>query len=284
MRQWAVEILNSFNAISRLMIGLMCCALLQQSSGCLWKQAGKGARLPDNYTVRGDQLRVHSNKKLSANHELMLDLKALRQQVSEVLEIPLQEREVVVYLFTDEAEYQGYLQTMYPGLPNRRAYFIGTSSELAVYTYWGERIQEDLRHEFTHGLLHASIKEIPLWLDEALAEYFEVQGPVPGGVNRDSVQSLLTALENDWSPNLGRLETLTQVHQMQQLDYQESWAWIHMLMHESTVSKAILLEYIHELRRGKTPGSFEEHLAGRMPDYRLRLVAHLAKSLHQTEL
>lgn len=259
----------------------MLCAMLFATTGCMWARGNKAAKLPDNYTVRAEQLRVHSNKKLSANHELMLELKKLRTQVSQELEIPLQDREVVVYLFTDEAEYQAYLQSAYPGLPNRRAYFIGTSSELAVYTFWGDRIQEDMRHEFTHGLLHAAMKDVPLWLDEALAEYFEVQGPVPGGVNRDSVQSLLTALENDWSPNLGRLETLTQVHQMQQLDYQESWAWIHMLMHESTVSKAILLEYLHDLQRGKNPGSFEAHLASRMPDYRLRLIAHLAKSLNQ---
>ncbi len=254
------------------------------SSGCLWNRSSKAAHLPDNYTVRAQQLRVHSNKKLSANHELMVELKRLRQQVGEVLEIPLQDREVVVYLFTDEPEYQAYLQATYPGLPNRRAYFIGTPSELAVYTYWGDRMQEDLRHEFTHGLLHAAIKEVPLWLDEGLAEYFEVQGPVPGGVNRDSVQSLLTALENDWSPNLTRLETLTQVHQMQQLDYQESWAWVHMLMHESTISKSILLEYLHALQKGDNPGSFEQHVSSRMPDYRLRLIAHLAKSLHQPTL
>ena len=27
-----------------------------------------------------------------------------------------------------------------------------------MYTWWGDRIQEDLRHEFTHGLLHACLE------------------------------------------------------------------------------------------------------------------------------
>ncbi|GIT30210.1 MAG: hypothetical protein Ct9H300mP1_22560 [Planctomycetaceae bacterium] len=44
---------------------------------------------------------------------------------------------------------------------------------------------EDLRHEFTHGVLHSSLKRVPLWLDEGLAEYFEVVGPKPGGVNTE---------------------------------------------------------------------------------------------------
>ena len=66
-----------------------------------------------------------------------------------------------MYLFTNEAEYTQYLNATYPGLPKRRAYFVGTPRELAVYTYWGERIQEDLRHEYTHGLLHACLKQSP---------------------------------------------------------------------------------------------------------------------------
>ena len=43
-----------------------------------------------------------------------------------------------------------------------------------VYTYWGNRIQQDLRHELTHAILHSVLKDVPLWLDEGLAEYFEV--------------------------------------------------------------------------------------------------------------
>ncbi len=254
-------------------------ALLVLLSGCLSSKKLKLAELPDSYTVRSDQLRVHSNKKLSVKHEMMQELKLLRQQVSQELEIPLQEREVVVYLFTTDQEYQGYLDATYPGLPHRRAYFIGTSSELAVYTFWGDRMQEDLRHEFTHGLLHSAIKDVPLWLDEALAEYFEVEGAQPGGINHDTVQSLFTALENDWTPDLSRLETLKEVHQMQQIDYQEAWAWIHMLMNESTVSKAILIEYLDELRAGRAPGSFESAVAARMPDYKIRLISHLARCM-----
>ena len=50
----------------------------------------------------------------------------------------------------------------------------GGEEDLLVYTYWGDRIQQDLRHELTHALLHSVLKDVPLWLDEGLAEYFEM--------------------------------------------------------------------------------------------------------------
>ena len=42
-------------------------------------------------------------------------------------------------------EYRKYIEETYPGLPFRRAYFIGTPDKLAVYTFWGDKIREDLR-------------------------------------------------------------------------------------------------------------------------------------------
>ena len=55
--------------------------------------------------------------------------------------------------------------------------------DLLVYTYWGDRIQQDLRHELTHALLHSVLKDVPLWLDEGLAEYFELPPASWKGVN-----------------------------------------------------------------------------------------------------
>jgi hypothetical protein len=43
-----------------------------------------------------------------------------------------------------------------------------------VFAYRGEDFETDLRHECTHALLNAALPVVPLWLDEGLAEYFEV--------------------------------------------------------------------------------------------------------------
>ena len=101
---------------------------------------------PAKHSVRSDRLLVLSDIKLPKDHPLIEDLVVLREQVVKLLDLPPQRDQVVVYMFNTELEYSQFLQATYPGLPNRRAYFVGTPRELAVYTFWGDRIQEDLRH------------------------------------------------------------------------------------------------------------------------------------------
>ena len=46
--------------------------------------------------------------------------------------------------------------------------------ELVVYAQGGDRLADDLRHEMTHAYLHSVVPDVPLWLDEGLAKYFEL--------------------------------------------------------------------------------------------------------------
>ena len=49
-----------------------------------------------------------------------------------------------------------------------------TDARLAVYAQWGDRMAEDLRHEVTHGYLHSVVPDVPQWLDEGIAKFYEV--------------------------------------------------------------------------------------------------------------
>lgn len=258
-------------ALRVLLAGLPCLGL-----SCATSRPVK-VSLPAKNSIRSDQLLLVSDIKLDKNDPLIADLKALRRQVSEQLELPLGTKSVMVYLFSNETEYTQYLQATFPGYPPRRAYFIQTpGKELAVYTWWGARIQEDLRHEFTHGLLHASLETVPLWLDEGLAEYFEVAGSIPGNVNPEHVQLLATAVHNGWRPDLDRLETLERVEHMKRPDYREAWAWVHYMLHSSPDTRQVLLNYVHELRTNPNPGSLHERLLADHPDADLRLLTYVA--------
>lgn len=232
--------------------------------------------LPTRHSVRADQLLLLSDIKLKPDHPLIQDLVVLRKQVSQALQLPLQTEPVIVYLFSNEVEYYQYLQTAHPGLPSRRAYFIATPQELAVYTYWGERIQEDLRHEYTHGLLHAALHSVPLWLDEGLAEYFEVAGPTPGQVNPEYAERLATAITNGWQPDMERLERLEKVEQMQRADYREAWAWVHFMLHSSPDTRQILLSYLQDLRADPDPEELSKRLARDVPQLNQRLLSYLS--------
>jgi hypothetical protein len=233
--------------------------------------------LPVKHSIRAEQLQIVSDFRLQKDHPLIEDLKTLRRQVSERLELPLGSKPVMVYLFTNEQEYKQYLRTAFPGFPPRRAYFIQTpGKELAVYTWWGDRIQEDLRHEYTHGLLHAALEAVPLWLDEGLAEYFEVAGPTPGRVNGEHAQLLVTAVQNGWRPDMDRLETLEKVSHMHREDYREAWAWVHYMLHSSPDTRQVLLNYLHELRTNAKPGPLHPRLVAETPDADVRWVSYVA--------
>lgn len=240
--------------------------------------------LPRQHAMENEHLQVRSDVKLPANHPLLRDLDRLRDQIADELNLPVQKQPVTVYLFSDEVRYAQYLQTRYPLLPPRRAYFVGTPKELAVYTFWGERIQEDLRHEYTHGVLHASLMDVPLWLDEGLAEYFEVTSK-PEGLNRDYVNQLTNSLSQGWKPDLDRLESLERVDEMQKSCYMESWAWVHFLLHHSEETRAVLIDYLHDLRSDPKPGSLAVRLQKVIPTADQRFAVHaasLASGVQQT--
>jgi tRNA A-37 threonylcarbamoyl transferase component Bud32 len=233
--------------------------------------------LPVRYSVPGDQLLVLSDFKLQKDHELIRELNGLREQVTGILDLPVKRDPVVVYLFKNETEYRRYMNATYPRLPPRSAYFVGTSTELAVYTHWGQNVREDLRHEYTHGLLHSGLKRVPLWLDEGLAEYFEVAGPRPGGINHDYADRLTEAVANGWRPDMKRLENLDDSAQMKRADYQESWAWVHFLLNSTPEAKRVLVSYLSELRTNPHPTAISHRLRAVLPEFDSQFASYISQ-------
>jgi hypothetical protein len=228
--------------------------------------------LPGRHSVQADQLVLLSDFRIDYNHAVIADLKKLRGQVLSVLDLTPSEQPVVVYLFENEQLYYDYLKSTWPMLPYRRAYFFGNSYELAVYTSWGDKVQEDLRHEFTHGILHSTLRSVPLWLDEGIAEYFEEAGDEPGTVKRKAVERLSLAMSNGWKPSITRLEGLTEVSDMGQSDYEESWAWIHFMLHGDPAIRETLIGYLADLRTTLNP----EPLSNRLDETMLAATDRLA--------
>jgi hypothetical protein len=245
-------------------------------AGCAASKNTTTAGLPARHSVKAEQLLVLSDFKLSADDPLIQELQQLRLEVGETLDIPLQERRVVVYLFSSEEQYSEYMRTAFPSLPARRAFFIGTPAELAVYAFWGNQVRVDLRHEYTHGLLHAGLKSVPLWLDEGIAEYFEVIDDNHHRVNVEHTQRLSVAVQNGWRPDLRRLEGIEDVAEMHRLDYQEAWAWVHFLLHESPETRQLLLEFLAELRTSAETLSLADRIQAEIPLADDRLLSYVS--------
>ena len=261
-----------------------CCALLALGgimllAGCVgpqrnWIRSQQPDELPVAHSAKGPGFVIHSDDPVDKDGSLVVELTQLQHRVRTTLQLPPQRDRVSVYLFSDRDSYRKYMEKTWPDLPDRRAYFIGTTRELAVYSYQGPRVEEDLRHEMTHGMLHASLKTVPLWLDEGLAEYFEVSGP-HGVAHPEHAATIRNLLESGWSPSLERLEAIRDFDRLTQQDYAESWAWVFYLLHADAGSRDTLLSYLATLRNEDAPqrlwDSLPRDAALRMADHVRRL-------------
>jgi len=196
---------------------------------------------------RAGQLVFHSDFELPRDHRLVRDLVAERDDICGMLSLPVSDERIDVHLYHDAETYRRMLARHFPSVPSRRAFFLKTDTRLAVYAHWSDRVAEDLRHEVAHGYLHAVVPDLPLWLDEGLAEFFEVPRG-QNGLNRPHLDLLCDMkAHNGWEPDLGRLERLTDASQMDQRDYAEAWAWAYFLLQSSPERRELLTRYLADL-------------------------------------
>jgi hypothetical protein len=230
-----------------------------------------------SHELTAGQLRFVSDFQLTADHRLVRELTAERQEVSQTLGLPATNEPIVVYLFSDAEKYRHFLSRYFPSVPSRRAFFVETDTSLAVYAHWSDRVAEDLRHEVAHGYLHAAAPGLPLWLDEGLAEFFEVPRG-RDGLNRPHVDLLSDMTEHEnWQPNLARLEQLTDGAQMEQIDYAEAWAWVFFLLHAEPRKRELLTDYVADVSSRGRIEPLSTRLAALHTDPERSLAEYLAE-------
>ncbi|MBM4000119.1 MAG: hypothetical protein FJ297_11380 [Planctomycetes bacterium] len=258
--------------------------LAASTTACVVPAAPEFTALPDQEQVQREQLVLHTDFRLPRHHRLVEELIALRHDVSERLEVPLSDEPIHVYLFEDADRFHGFVSRHHEQLPERRAFFVESDTQLVVYAHWGDRVAEDLRHELTHGYLHSVVPHLPLWLDEGLAEYHEL----PRG-RKGLHLPHITALSDRyakylWKPGLDRLQRFTDVRDMRQIDYAESWLFAHWLMESSPQRSALLRNYLARLRMTGECPPFSRYLAEAEPNYEQELLAHLESLRREVEL
>ena len=233
--------------------------------------------LPDGYELVRDQLVIHSDFPLPTQHRLLEELAARRGDLRERLLVPLSDEPIHVYLFESDDRFDEFVRLYHPRFPDRRAFFLETDTRLMVYAQWGDRVAEDLRHEMTHGYLHAVVPNLPLWLDEGLAEYFEVPRGFRG-LNRPHLEQLVGRLQQDrWQPDLARLEALDPAVDMTLEDYAECWAWVHFLLETPMEQHGLLPGYLNDLCRNGSAPPVSVRLGQCLPEADRALVEHIRR-------
>ena len=246
------------------------------------KEADRRALPEQKYSFRVSQFVFLSDVEMRSDQPLFKDLGVLREQVYRDLRLPPSNTEVFVCLFEDQRPLRKIHAEQSIPICHQAACVLqiahnrgglGGSEDLLVYTYWGDRIQQDLRHELTHALLHSVLKDVPIWLDEGLAEYFEV----PANWNGANAKHLEQLRQAGVRFDLDRLEKLKEVNQMSPAEYRESWAWVHLMLRSTPQAKQALLSYLQELRTNPDPGPLRPRLAPAFQSLDRSLQTHLAE-------
>jgi len=222
--------------------------------------------LPDRTEVTAGQLVIRADFPLAGQHRLVRELDGLRVDVSQELGLPVSDEPVHLYLFETTDRYDEFVARTYPGFPARRAFFVETDTTLSVFAAWQDRIAEDLRHETTHGYVHAVVPTVPLWLDEGIAEFFETPRS-SRGLHAGHVAHLAgRMLEGTWRPDLQRLESLSTAGDMTQDHYAESWCWVHWLLRTTPERRRLLQEFLADVRRDPATAPLSARIRRELPD------------------
>jgi len=211
---------------------------------------------------------------LSQVDDLLKDLAGLQDDLVRCLGISPAREPIELYLFRDKSSYARYLKLHFPSVPYRRALYIKGRGPGMVLAYRSRKFEIDLRHECTHALLHTVLPAVPLWLDEGLAEYFELpskkrafDNPYLFGLRWDARLGMLAKLQE--------LEGKSRLAEMRQREYRYSWAWVHFMLHGPKEAHEELVGFLRDLEANVPAGQLSQRLQRRMARSERRLASHL---------
>jgi hypothetical protein len=244
---------------SWLLVIFPCCAL-----GCATLSDPGPALVPTRHQVRSGPFLIYSSTPIAADSAPIRCLRSLENDLAARLDYHARadQEPVEIYVLNDRNAFTHFLKFYFPELPPRRAFFLAQGSRRVVYTYLSNRLEEDLRHEATHALARGAYGDLPLWLDEGLAEYFETQAEAPDAPN-EHLAKIAEDLKQGWTPDLPRLESLTDIHQMTPRDYREAWAWVHLMLGSVRPSDSLLVNYLNQGRKDAGSNTLSQVLAAR---------------------
>lgn len=219
------------------------------------------------------QFLCHADFSLAPQQPLLGELSQLASDLGARLGAPPSRKPVYLFLFQEKATYQAYLKQHFPRVPYRRALFIKARGPGMVFAYQGTDFEIDVRHECTHALLHTWLPQVPLWLDEGLAEYFEVARS-RRLMHHPHHEIIEAAVRKGQLPRLEELEEFERLDEMGRDEYRDAWAWVHFMLHGPQEARQELVRYLAELSSGSNPGRLSERLRRRLPDLNRRLAEH----------
>jgi hypothetical protein len=250
-------------------------AVLLSCVGCASFSDRGQPLVPTRYKVATGPFLIFANSPIKEDSPAVRCLQALERDLKQHLDFApgADEEPVEIYVLDDRDAFAHFLKFYYPELPPRRAFFLAQGRQRVVYTFSSPKLEEDLRHEATHASLHGSYGDLPLWLDEGLAEFFE-NDLVKPGAELERVELINKDLAGGWSPDLERLASISDIRQMTPRDYREAWSWVHLFLKGPGSGKAVMESCLNDLHKSSEKVALWQRLA-KNGGTTERLLAHL---------
>jgi hypothetical protein len=242
--------------------------------------------LPSKYELSIPPFYIFSDRPIRITESLSKSVSDLRDSVLKVLKIPLPKSVIFVYLFGEKGSFDHYLEKKYPNLPSRRAFFVAQGKtgnrdeDLLVFTWWSDKIELDLRHELTHALIHSSFPSMPLWIDEGLAELFELD--LYPSLLRDRAKEALVDFAKVDGPNIKRLEAIKSIHQMGREEYREALCWAHWFLNGDKRARDVFYSFLTDLKIMKE-SSLHLKISAVFQDCNVKMKEHVGNVMVQSK-
>lgn len=220
---------------------------------------------------------IYVNVDINKVSPTLEQIAALDGELTARFQLPEIKEKIKLYIFPDVEAYNAFIQKKYRDAPQRRALFAMEKGKPGkIFTFLHPDFADDLRHECVHALLHARIGRLPIWIDEGLAEFFEVppaerntKDPYFGQIKRNVSLNLFSPV-----PDLKKLEAITDMNRFQEKNYRDAWAWMNFLLNDPQRQK-IVADYLTacknhpetEKEKNAFP-SFFEGITSALPDYK----------------
>lgn len=221
-------------------------------------------------------VQCHANFALEPYRGLLSEVAVLQQDLHDKLGVSVAREPIHLYLFHHQSVYKSYLNKYFPDVPYRRALFIKSRGPGMVFAHLNNEFAVDVRHESTHALLHATLPMVPLWLDEGLAEYFEVPredrasgNPHQGTTKWNARLGLLGKIES--------LEELRELSDMGRGEYRNAWAWVHFMLHGPPEAREELVRFLADIEAHVPPGKLSRRLRVRIPNLDRAFAEHFQR-------
>ncbi|MEL7265397.1 MAG: DUF1570 domain-containing protein [Planctomycetota bacterium] len=140
--------------------------------------------------------------------------------------------EMHIAVFRDQERMRDYLHRHFPTLPQRQSLYLQRDGKIIVLAFESDQLMTDLRHEATHALLHHRFPTLPLWLDEGLAEYFEVPADL-AGENPEHLRTLANARQHGGIRSLEEVRKFADAGSMNQSMYRDAWYWTRYFLNDA---------------------------------------------------